>query len=323
MSIPQISVIIPAYNCASTIRETLGSVFQQTYQDFEVLVINDGSTDETPQILADIQDPRFKVFSYPNEGLAAARNRGITQAQAELITFLDADDLWAADKLELQLNALQQNPDAGLAYSWTLFMSEDGQNVTPDRSCTYAGDVLPTLLVDNFIASGSNVMLRRSVVETVGFFDETLASVEDWDYWLRVATHYSFAVVPKHQVFYRQSSGSLSSKVDLMEECYLRVIENAFQAAPAEIQPLRQQSLAFAYQYCMELHLKNPKTIIDLQQAAYRLQQAFQFSPKIVLHPKTLRLILKLLVMAAVTPALTRHLIAGKRHLKQVLSGIE
>jgi hypothetical protein len=247
----------------------------------------------------------------------------MTQAQAEFIAFLDADDLWTADKLELQLQAMHQHPDAALVYSWTLFMSHDGQHVTRDRPFTYTGHVLPALLVSNFLSSGSStVMLRRSMIATIGCFDETLPTVEDWEYWLRIATRYSFALVPKYQVFYRQSSGSLSSKVDLMEKCYLRVIENAFQAAPADLQPLRQQSLAFAYQYCMEIHLKHPQTIRDLQQAADRLKQGFQLYPKMVLHPKTLRLMLKLLVMAAVTPARTRQLMAGKRYLKQMLSGL-
>jgi glycosyltransferase involved in cell wall biosynthesis len=117
-----ISVVVPAYNAERTILETIASVQQQTFSDFELIVINDGSTDGTLEQLNTVKDPRLKVFSYENGGISVARNRGIAQATGEFIAFLDADDLWTPDKLELQLAALQQHPEVGVAYSWTCFM---------------------------------------------------------------------------------------------------------------------------------------------------------------------------------------------------------
>src|SRR3712207_3352824 len=113
---PLISVIIPVYNGEKTIQETIESVLNQTFPSFELIVINDGSHDSTLDIVSSIKDPRIKVFSYPNAGLSASRNRGISVACGEYVSFIDADDLWTPDKLEAQYKALQANPQAAVAY---------------------------------------------------------------------------------------------------------------------------------------------------------------------------------------------------------------
>ncbi|MGA9379390.1 MAG: glycosyltransferase family A protein, partial [Phormidium sp.] len=132
-----ISVIIPVYNGEKTIRETIESVLNQTYKNFELIVINDGSQDATLEVVSAIEDQRLKVFSYSNAGLSASRNRGIFQANSEFITFLDADDLWLPDKLESQFNALQNNSEAALAYSWTNYIDESGKFLYPGNRVTY------------------------------------------------------------------------------------------------------------------------------------------------------------------------------------------
>ncbi|NES72852.1 MAG: glycosyltransferase family 2 protein, partial [Okeania sp. SIO2D1] len=110
-----ISVIIPVYNGEKTIRDTINSVLKQSFADFELIIINDGSTDSTLEVINSFQDHRLKVFSYPNAGQGASRNRGIELAKGEYISFIDADDMWTSDKLEKQLQALQDNPQAGVA----------------------------------------------------------------------------------------------------------------------------------------------------------------------------------------------------------------
>jgi glycosyltransferase involved in cell wall biosynthesis len=119
---PLTSIIIPAYNVQRTIQETIRSVQNQTVDDFEIIVINDGSTDDTLAVLESIDDPRLKIFSYENGGLSTARNRGIQNATGEYISFVDADDLWTPDKLERQLLALKSNTNAKVAYSWTPYV---------------------------------------------------------------------------------------------------------------------------------------------------------------------------------------------------------
>lgn len=138
---PEISVIVPVYNGESTILETLATVEQQTFTDWELLVINDGSCDRTLEQLQTIRDRRLQIFSYPNAGVSVARNRGLAHARGELIAFLDADDLWTADKLELQLAALQQHPQAGVAYSWTQFLIDTTNAIHPATPIWFEGNV--------------------------------------------------------------------------------------------------------------------------------------------------------------------------------------
>lgn len=282
---PTISVVIPAYNAEHTILETIASVQQQTFSDFELIVINDGSTDRTLELLQNVEDERLKIFSYENGGLSVARNRGITHATGEFIAFLDADDLWTPDKLELQLTALQQHSEAGIAYSWTNYVDEQGKLLDTGVHLFFEGDVQAELLVNNFIASGSNPLIRRRAIESVGEFDPTCAGCADWDYWLRLSAKWSFVVVPKHQILYRQSSSSMSSKVKLMEEAGFRVVEKAFQAAPPELQALKNRSLAWIYQYCAQQYLQRSTNNIDgINQAGQKLWMAIRLYPKILLE---------------------------------------
>lgn len=304
---PIISVVIPAYNVERTILDTLDSVFQQTFTDFEVIVIDDGSTDRTVQLLDKIQDPRLKVFSYSNGGLPAARNRGIARASGDYIAFLDADDLWTADKLELQFAALKADPAAGVAYSWTCNMSQTGEAFYPGHSVTYAGNVYAQLLLGNFLASGSNCLIRRDAIASVGEFDPSLKSYEDWDYWLRLAARWTFVVVPKYQILYRQSSGAMSSKIDVMEHYGKIVIERAFRAAPPELQPLKKQSLAVNYQYLAGLCLAYVDQPERVMQAGQKLWQAIRSFPSILLEKTTQRYLLKWLLMRLLSPRIGKQ----------------
>ncbi len=308
---PVISVVIPAYNAECTILETLQSVQKQTFSGFEIIVINDGSTDRTLEVINTVQDPRIYVFSYSNGGLPVARNRGISQAKGEFITFLDADDLWTPDKLELQLAALQQNSEAGLAYSWTLIMDEKGENFYPGKSVSFEGNVYSELLISNFIASGSNAMLRREAIASVGEFDAELRSCEDWDYWLRVAPSWHFVVVPKPQILYRQSSGAMSSKTDVMEKYHLIVLERAFAAAPPELQPLKNQSLAIEYQFLAQLYLTHNSSTEGAKQACHKLQQAVRLYPNLLLNKNIYSLIVKLLIIKLLSPDIANFLLQG------------
>ncbi|MBD2103241.1 glycosyltransferase [Leptolyngbya sp. FACHB-261] len=291
---PTISVIVPAYNAEQTISETIQSVQQQTFTDFELIVINDGSTDKTLDILEQIQDPRLKIFTYANAGLPMARNRGIGIATGEFITFIDADDLWVPDKLELQLMAIQKSPEIGAAYSWTAFIDAAGRFLYAREPIFLEGDIYPHLLVKNFISNGSNILVRRRVVECAGRFEPTLKSAEDWDYYLRLASRCQFAVVPKYQILYRQSSQSMTSKVDVMEKYNLQVIERAFQSAPLELQYLKKCSLANTYRYIAQLYSTHALNSQSIKQASQRLQMAIRLNPDLLMERKTQRLALRL-----------------------------
>ncbi len=304
-----ISVIIPAYNAERTILETIASVQQQTYSDFEIIVINDGSTDRTSKLLNTVKDHRLKIFDYPNGGVPVARNHGLSHATGDLIAFLDADDLWTSDKLELQFAALQQYPEAGVVYSWAYYMNEKGDCFTADNPIFFAGNVYAQLLVRDFIVSGSNCLIKRQAVESVGKFDFSVPGSDDWDYWLRLALHWPFAVVTKPQIFYRQSSGSVSSKVEAMEQSNLKVIEKGFRAAPLEMQSLKNQSFANTYRYSAHLYLTRTISAYGTKQAVKKLGIAIRLYPPILKDSWTRNILLKLLLSQLIPCKVSRYLI--------------
>jgi glycosyltransferase involved in cell wall biosynthesis len=246
---PLVSVVIPVYNGEKTIRYTIESVLNQTLSDLELIVINDGSQDSTLEIVLSIKDLRLKVFSYPNGGLSASRNRGIAQASSDYISFIDADDLWTADKLEAQFKALQANPEAVVAYSWTDFIDEAGEFLRRGCHLTLNGDVYANLLLVNFLENGSNMLIRRQVFTEVGEFDESLKAGEDWDMYIRLAKRYHFVAVPSPQILYRISANSMSANYKRQEAACLQVIEKAFNQAPESLKYLKKYSLGNLYKY--------------------------------------------------------------------------
>ncbi|MBI4782353.1 MAG: glycosyltransferase [Oscillatoriophycideae cyanobacterium NC_groundwater_1537_Pr4_S-0.65um_50_18] len=308
-SSPVVSVVIPAYNAEKTILETIESVRKQSLSNFEIIVINDGSTDSTIDLVKSIDDSRIKVFSYENGGLSIARNRGISLAQGEFIAFLDADDLWTSDKLELQVQALHENSDAGVAYSWTYFMDEVGQSFHKGESIFFEGNVLADLLVWNFIASGSNPLIRAQAVLSTGEFDPSVAGAADWDYWLRLAADWSYVVVPKPQVFYRLSSGSMSSKVEYMESCQLDVLDRAFQSVPLKLKRLRNQSLSYVYRYSAKLYLTRSSEVKGLNNASGKLSKAIWLYPKTLFSKETQKLLFKVFLTRLISPKIASLLL--------------
>lgn len=245
-----ISVIIPVFNGEKTIEETINSILNQSFKDIEIIIINDGSTDATLEIIKNISDTRIKIFSYANAGLSASRNRGISQAIGEYISFIDADDLWTPDKLECQWQALQENPQAAVAYSWTNYIDESSKFIKSGRKIKANGDIFTKLLQINFLENGSNPLIRQKALEKVGGFDESLAAAEDKDMWLRLAANYEFICIEKPQILYRISTNSMSTNLKRQETASLQVIERAFNYPKAEkLQHLKKQSISQLYQY--------------------------------------------------------------------------
>ncbi|MBW4602818.1 MAG: glycosyltransferase family 2 protein [Calothrix sp. FI2-JRJ7] len=303
---PTISVIIPTYNNQRTILETIESIQKQSFSDLEIVVINDGSTDDTLKILNSIPDERVKVFTYENSGVSTARNRGISVARGKYIAFLDGDDLWTQNKLELQYSALEQHPEAGLAYSLTYMMSENGKQVHKCDPIYYEGNVYTKLLAGNFIIGiSSNILVRKAAIDSVGIFDTTLSHYEDWDWCLRLASKWSFVAVPEYQVFYRLSSGSASTNIEAFEKSVLTVINRAIQNAPQGIESLskiRSKSIANCHLYWSQLYLTRVPGFKGVTQARYHLLKAARLSPIVILKKYALILVVKLIAMHFLTP---------------------
>jgi GT2 family glycosyltransferase len=211
------SVVIAAYNAADTLGETIGSVLAQTRQDFEIIVVDDGSSDDTAAIAEGFADQRVRVFRQENAGPSAARNRGIAEAVGEYVGLLDSDDLWLPDYLAEMGRALEQNPRADFAYthSWILDASGCFRSVPTGAWHRPATPMLPR---DQFVAEllqecfVSDPTIRRTALEQVGGYDESLSHGEDWELWLRLANSGFEAVrVEGPLSIYRDRPGSQST----------------------------------------------------------------------------------------------------------------
>lgn len=214
-----VSVVIPAYNASATLDETVRSVRSQTHHALEIIVVNDGSTDDTGAIAkrhAAIDD-RVQVVTQDNAGLAAARNEGWRRARSDLIAFLDADDLWAPTKIERQIQALQAGGQhVGLVYCWCVRIDSQSTITAVWEGPRLAGNVLERILAGNFVGNGSSALVRRQALIDANGFDSGLRAAgaegcEDWLVLCRVAERYHYAVVPEHLIGYRYLPHSMSS----------------------------------------------------------------------------------------------------------------
>lgn len=215
---PLVSVIIPTYNAESLIERTLNSVLSQTYVNIDVVVIDDGSSDRTPEIVRAIaqKDSRIRLLQQPNAGVAAARNLGIQQAQGKFIAPIDADDLWYPDAMAKLVAQFQEiRPDVGVVYAWSIDIDEQDQPTGGFHAATIAGNVYKTLICHNFLGNASATLIRKACLDAIGGYDTKLKAqkaqgCEDWDLYLRLAEHYKFGVVPEFLIGYRKVANSMS-----------------------------------------------------------------------------------------------------------------
>jgi glycosyltransferase involved in cell wall biosynthesis len=190
---PQVSVIIPTYNRAWIIEEAIDSVLAQDYTEFELIVVDDGSTDHTSDVLDSYRNV-IKVFPQKNKGVSAARNRGIAEASGKFIAFLDSDDLWLSQKLSVQIDFFHQTPDALICQTEEVWI-RNGLRVNPKkRHKKPSGRIFkPSLKL--CLVSPSAVMIHRGLFDRVGGFDETLAACEDYDLWLRISCRFPIHLI--------------------------------------------------------------------------------------------------------------------------------
>lgn len=215
---PLVSVIIPVYNAAAFVLRALRSVFEQSHADLEIVVVDDGSTDETESIVASLPDQRLRYIWQPHRERSSARNAGIVASRGEVIAFLDADDWWCADKLEKQVALLGANPDTALVYCWLRQIGPRGEQLRlltgGERDENPAGAfIFDRVLLGNIGGPGSSMLLRRGVFDTVGMFREDLCYAEDWEFCLRVAARFPIGFVPEPLAFYQVHGTHMPTKL--------------------------------------------------------------------------------------------------------------
>ncbi len=256
-SSPRCSVVIAAHNSASTVAATIASVRLQTLEDWELVVVDDGSSDRTAEIVEAIRDARIRLVRQPNRGPSAARNAGLRLARGRLVSTLDSDDLWMPDYLENMAGLLDRNPDAGVAYTDAWALDDATGRIRKTSAMRYQRPPVPpptspaaflaALLASNFVYN--SVTMRREVVEAVGGYDERFWAAEDWELWLRIASKgFRFVRADDLLAIYRHREGSLHTQHEPMFAANCRVyqlLENEWDV-PAEIKE-QARSLASAY----------------------------------------------------------------------------
>jgi glycosyltransferase involved in cell wall biosynthesis len=233
---PVISVVVPIYNASPHIAETLRSVQKQSLRNWELIAVDDGSTDDSLAIVTRLfgDDPRVRLLPQANAGVSLARNRGVAHSRAPLIAFLDADDLWHPDKLRLHVEHHACHADVGVSFARVEFLSPRGTptGLVSALSRQALGPV--DFLCENPTTTTSNWVLRREVFDSVGGFVADMSYSEDLEWLLRVACDGRWRLVGLPQVLtcYRTSVGGLSSSLQRMEQGWLRLIKEARRYAP-------------------------------------------------------------------------------------------
>lgn len=228
---PKVSVVIPTYKHRDFVAATLQSVFAQTFTDYEVIVVNDGSPDDTEAVLEPFAAAgRIRCFRQGNCGQAAARNRGLAEARGEFIALLDDDDLWGPDKLEWQVAALSGDDHAVLAYGYVRAFSQAGSETFPGPYPS--GDVRKVILRQNWIWSLGQTLIRAEALRSIGGFDPTIRSCDEWDVYIRLARLGPFIYQEREALAYRTHALNASQDVGLMFRNLQRVRRKHFGMFP-------------------------------------------------------------------------------------------
>jgi len=248
---PKVSVIIPTYNRRELVQEAIDSVLAQTYTDYEIIVVDDGSTDGTREALQERYGDRIRYVWQENQGESAARNRGIEMARGEYIAFLDSDDVWLPEKLSKQVNLLDYSPEVGLVCCYEHKVNESGKPL-PGLEKDCQNITFQNLCLRNLVGSTSTVVIRKQILTQVGEFDDSIRYGEDWDLWLRVVLVSRIKCITEPLVRVRLHQGGQwwflkpeTINQELKE--HLRFLRRAIDELPeksAETSTLRDEALA-------------------------------------------------------------------------------
>ena len=254
MSNPEVSVIIPTFNRAHLIREALQSVFAQTFRGYEVIVVDDGSTDNTQEVLTPYLS-RIRYVRQENQGASLARNRGILLSQAPYVAFLDSDDKWTPEKLERQVAYLEAHPNAGLVYGQMLSYSlhdTDKKRILPSKIVRSFQD----LVRESNTIPTSTVLVRRRCFETVGFFSPAFPVAEDFDLWLRIARHFRIGYVEGVVAEYRVHTSNTTLNPEKVYRGYLKVFEKILSEYGDDLEdPKLIKNRVTMFRYLLGTHL--------------------------------------------------------------------
>lgn len=245
---PTVSVIIPAYNAGKYLAETVHSVLAQTYTDFEIIIHDDGSTDDTPAIAKTFSDPRVKYRHQENAGVSAARNKGAEVATGKYLAFLDADDLFHPRNLEMKVTALEKDASLAMVFADCDIIDANGQS-TGEILTGKDEDIFKNLLLWNgtVIPGPSSILITREAFEKSGGFDTEFSTAADQNFFFRIAHKYKCARIPEVLTAYRKHDTNMHMNIALMERDHIGVYEKAARAGMFETDSFRKTCFGNLY----------------------------------------------------------------------------
>lgn len=263
-----VSVVIATYNRSKYLPVAIRSVLQQTYSNFEIHVVDDGSTDDTPIVMRQFAtNHAIRYHRQNNGGQAKAKNVGIKEAKGDYVAFLDADDMWVSDKLEKQLPCFENSPNVGVVYTNVQCIDEEGHLLPTPSRAHYTGRITGPLLIDNFV-TGMASIVRKECFEEVGVFDESLPMGIDYDLWLRISVKYEFAYLNHVTYLYRQWPGQMSHNHSKRYECAVAIMSHFLEKNPGLVER-RIVNRAWAHTY-----VGRGESLITMDNSAY---EAFKY----------------------------------------------
>lgn len=275
---PRVSVVVTAYNVAPFLRQALESALSQTATDIEVVVVDDGSSDEPDRVAGEFADPRLRLVRQDNQGASAARNRGVSETSAPYVAFLDGDDYWGKDKLEQQASLLDRHPEIDLVFTLCGVVSERGTSLAAPQRPPAAAISFAELLCENYVRNGSSVMVRRSALEAAGGFDASFAACNDYEAWLRIALlrERNVLCLQRYLTFYRRRAGQITDDWRTLERSFLQLLDKMEDRRPEEVRRARPAALRNMYRYFSLIAYKNGESMESLRLLAisFRSQPA-------------------------------------------------
>ena len=245
---PLVSVLTASYNMGHYLREAVDSVLAQGWPTLEVIIIDDGSTDDTPRVCETWRDePRVRIIRQTNQGQTAAKNTGLKAACGEFVGFCDADDSWLPQKLRRQVPVLRSRPEVAVVYGDTALVDARGEPLPDIPVQRFSGRITGPLLANNFVTFNT-VLVRRKVLEEFGGFDESMRMAIDYDLWLRISTRHEFVYLRETLARYRIWGGQMSRRTGERFEAYFRMLERFLERYPGSVTPAEVKR-AYAYTY--------------------------------------------------------------------------
>ncbi|GGI67218.1 glycosyltransferase family 2 protein [Shewanella gelidii] len=293
MNTTKISVVMPVYNVEAFVQQAIESVLAQTFENFELLIVNDCATDNSLAICKQFEDSRIRIINHEvNQGLAAARNTGIRHALGDLVAFIDSDDMWHPHKLALHAKHLADNPQVGISFSRSCFMSFEGKLLDFYQMPQLTQINAAHLLCRNPVGNGSAPVIRRQTLNDIRYqsnthsqphscyFDERFRQSEDIECWLRIVatTDWQMEGIPEPLTYYRLNHGGLSSNLYKQLDSWEQMIRKARVYAPALLAKHENQARGYQLRYLARQAIR----LADGHAAKKLVNNALMESPSIL-----------------------------------------